>query len=306
MTPLDPDLELRLAAFDHVAKLQQSFGRLLRAEALDQPFLFAGEWIRLWLPRKGIWKPRQLGEGGAALSIFTAYGGSYDDRHDPESASFVYHYQRADPFNADNRALRRAFELQRPLIYIIGLERGLYEVVFPCYVHKDHLESMTVEVLTDAPGREIVLPEGQSPFENLILKQYVTREVKKRVHQDRLRASVMRAYGERCSMCRLNQAPLLDAAHIIPDNEPGGDPVLPNALSLCKIHHGAYGAHILGIDPDYRIHVNERVLKEEDGPMLLHGLQALDGQGLKVVPRRREERPDPERLGVWFERFRAA
>ncbi|MEY4081584.1 MAG: hypothetical protein RL430_2014, partial [Actinomycetota bacterium] len=26
---------------------------------------------------------------------------------------------------------------------------------------------------------------------------------------------------------------------------------------MCKIHHGAYDANILGISPDYRIHIKE-------------------------------------------------
>ena len=61
---------------------------------------------------------------------------------------------------------------------------------------------------------------------------------------------------------------LLDAAHIIPDaNEPLGQPVVPNGLPLSKIHHAAFDAYLIGIDPDYRVHISDRLLKQHDGKM---------------------------------------
>jgi hypothetical protein len=33
---------------------------------------------------------------------------------------------------------------------------------------------------------------------------------------------------------------LLDAAHILPDGHPKGEPVVPNGLALCKLHHAAF------------------------------------------------------------------
>ncbi len=70
---------------------------------------------------------------------------------------------------------------------------------------------------------------------------------------------------------------LLDAAHIVPDTEPMGDAVVPNGLSLCKIHHPAYDSHIIGISPEYDVSVRRDILEEIDGPMLRHGLQELEG-----------------------------
>ncbi|MBU0954192.1 MAG: HNH endonuclease [Spirochaetes bacterium] len=66
---------------------------------------------------------------------------------------------------------------------------------------------------------------------------------------------VISAYQERCAICRLNHPELLDAAHIIPDSDARGSPVITNGLSLCKIHHAAYDQHIIGIDPDCQVHV---------------------------------------------------
>lgn len=46
------------------------------------------------------------------------------------------------------------------------------------------------------------------------------------------------------------------------------------------------------------------VLEEEDGPMLKHGLQELDGQGI-VLPHRAAWRPAKDLLAVRLERFLA-
>ena len=40
--------------------------------------------------------------------------------------------------------------------------------------------------------------------------------------------------------------------------------------------------------------------------MLRHGLQSLHGARLMQLPRRLEERPDPQRLEERYEQFRAA
>jgi putative restriction endonuclease len=113
----------------------------------------------------------------------------------------------------------------------------------------------------------------------------------------------MHAYGTRCAVCSLTQGALLDAAHIIADGQPGGDPVTPNGLSLCKIHHAAYDEHILGITPERIVRINSDVLQEVDGPMLRHGLQEFHGAQLRVVPTRRSDQPDPDRLAARFEDF---
>jgi hypothetical protein len=40
----------------------------------------------------------------------------------------------------------------------------------------------------------------------------------------------------------------------------------------------SFDANIMGIRPDYTIHIREDVLHEVDGPMLIHGLQGWNGQ----------------------------
>jgi len=59
-----------------------------------------------------------------------------------------------------------------------------------------------------------------------------------------------------------------------------GEPVVANGLGLCRIHHSAYDADIIGVDPDARLHVRESVREEADWPMLRFGLQEIHGSRL--------------------------
>ena len=74
---------------------------------------------------------------------------------------------------------------------------------------------------------------------------------------------------------------------------------------MCKIHHAAYDADIIGIRPDLTVDVRADVLTEIDGPMLRHGLQEMRDVKLRL-PRSREARPDPERLERRYAHFRLA
>jgi len=107
-------------------------------------------------------------------------------------------------------------------------------------------------------------------------RAYATINTEVRLHQQGFRFRVLTAYQHQCSLCRLKHPELLDAAHIIGDKEDIGDPIVQNGLSLCKIHHAAFDKNILGINPDYHIHVRNDILHETDGPMLKYGLQALE------------------------------
>jgi len=171
------------------------------------------------------------------------------------------------------------------------------------YVVGDEPGKLTFKVAADAAS--IGAPRLMTGGAEAPLKAYATAVVKSRLHQHRFRELVVAAYGERCTVCRLHHPELLDAAHILEDRDERGKPEVPNGLALCKIHHGAYDANILGIDPDYHVHVRKSVLEETDGPMLRHGIQEMDGATI-VVPGKEEWKPRLEYLEERFARFRAA
>jgi putative restriction endonuclease len=144
--------------------------------------------------------------------------------------------------------------------------------------------------------------QGMAPPENALERRYALRLAKQRLHQASFREAVIAAYDGRCALSGLPEPLLLDAAHIVADkDEQLGHPVVPNGIPLSKIHHAAFDAHLIGIDPDYRLHVSERLLARNDGPML-EALKRLKG-GTILLPNRIKDRPDRDRLALRFERF---
>jgi putative restriction endonuclease len=115
----------------------------------------------------------------------------------------------------------------------------------------------------------------------------------------------MNAYGGRCALSGLPESRLLDAAHIVADShEMLGHAVVPNGIPLSKIHHAAFDAHLIGIDPDYHLYVSPQLLDQDDGPML-EALKKLHG-GTIHLPIRKKDYPDRDRLSMRFEQFKAA
>jgi putative restriction endonuclease len=168
-------------------------------------------------------------------------------------------------------------------------------------VVKDDRERRQFVIALHESLRFIADPLHMTPAQ----KRYAERVVRQRLHQPEFRGRVIRAYAKRCTVCLLKHADLLDAAHIIGDNENGGDPVVTNGLSLCKIHHAAYDRQLLGISPDYVVEINHELMHEVDGPMLRHGLQEMNGRQLEL-PGRRVDWPDRDRLAARFQEFSAA
>ena len=105
------------------------------------------------------------------------------------------------------------------------------------------------------------------------IRAYATRDARYRLHQQRFKVDVMRAYRHRCAICMLRERELVQAAHIVPDTETAGIAAVVNGLALCAIHHLAFDRNLVGIDPAGVVHIAKRLLREIDGPMLRAGLQ---------------------------------
>jgi putative restriction endonuclease len=304
MAPGNPyGLDLRLALFGHCNRLRQVHGGIVPTAALKEGFEFRGERIPFWQPVRGIFRPAQLGRDGAALTIFTSPQQPYGDEFDVATGTLAYRFQGTDPESSDNVAMRRAHDLNLPLLYIHGHAQGAYELIFPVYVTHVATSELTYRLQV---GDLRFAADTQHVMAELTLdKGYRTRVVAERIHQEGFRVRVLRAYNDRCAICTLHHRVLLDAAHILPDSDARSQPVVSNGLSLCKIHHAAYDRDILGIDPATRVHIREDILQEVDGPMLKHGLQELDGRVL-LRPAAAQHRPNKDFLAERFARFKAA
>jgi putative restriction endonuclease len=306
MKDTDHDTLIRLAAFEHVRRLNEARNHLT-ANDLSPGFIFAGERIPLINPQRGIFKPRQMRFLLSIKTVFPKPGGRvwYDDQREvhkqiyqgDEAVDYAFTGENADA--ADNRWLREAYENRVPIIYFLGIAPGRYQAFVPTFVSGWDGRALKARIEFGLPDQE-----GLRPPETAIERRYALRAVKQRLHQASFREAVISAYGGRCALSGLPEPLLLDAAHIVADtDERFGQPIVTNGLPLSKIHHAAFDAHLIGIDADYRLHVSDRLLDLNDGPML-EALKRLHG-GSIYPPKRVQDRPDRDRLAQRFERFRA-
>ncbi len=253
-------------------------------------FTVDGHKRRLRANSKGIWNPQWLDE---TLTIYSAMHSPYSDQ-ELSPGIWRYDYQ-ARSTEGDNTKLRRAYQRQTPIIWIKEIAKGVYVPHFPVYVIEDNTKEKFFTIAIEEVHLMGVPTNEDS-------RRYVEQTVKRRIHQREFRGKVLHAYEHRCTICRLAHPELLDAAHIIPDSHEHGVPAVTNGLSMCKIHHSAYDANFLGIDPNYHVHINQELLLERDGPMLKHGLQEMHGARLSI-PRSQRLQPSQEGLEERYKAF---
>lgn len=297
---MDTDLSIRLAAFNWLNQQSQFYNDVIPREKLQEGFIYNDQRISLISPQ-GIFKPKIM---EFPLTIATSPNSPYDDKLDDDTKLLKYRYRGTNPNHRDNIGLREVFKRKLPLIYLMGITPGKYMAVWPVYIVADEpgnlcfklvlediaeiqrKEDYTFEVADSADGR----------------RAYMTSIVKVRLHQKSFRERVLDAYSSQCSLCKLKHRELLDAAHIIPDEHPEGEPVISNGISLCKLHHAAFDNLFLGITPDYTIKVHKKILEEEDGPMLQHGLKGLNDSKI-ILPKHENEWPDRDHLDWRYKKF---
>ena len=300
------DSRMRIAAFEQVRRLGEVHDHLT-ANELKPGFIFEGERIPLINPQRGIFKPQQMRFLLSIRTVFPKPGGKiwYDDQRDVHRQIFEgdetvdYAFMGQNPEAADNRWLREAFQSRIPVIYFLGIAPARYQAMFPAFISEWDANDLKARVAFGVPEQEVLAPP-----ESALERRYALRAVKQRLHQASFREAVITAYNGRCAVSGLPEQRLLDAAHIISDkNERLGQPIVANGLPLSKIHHAAFDAHLIGIDPDYRLHVSDRLLDQNDGPML-EALKQLSGETIHL-PNRVKDRPDRDRLALRFGRFKA-
>jgi putative restriction endonuclease len=296
------DERMRSAAFAYLDSIGAREAPVTRAQLESCPF--DGEIVRLIPPRQGIWKPQSL---EAALSVVTTYVAPgqvppYEDGIGPDAYP-RYKWRGTDPDAYDNVALRLAMTQGKPLMWFLGIAPGLYRADYPVRLVGEEPDEHQFVVALDEPMRDGWKPElAAEPFNPA--RRYAEALVRVRLHQRPFRDRVLLAYGSQCALCRLRHPRLLDAAHIKEDAD-GGEPIVPNGVSMCAIHHRAFDADVLSVRPDFKVQVRSDVLTEHDGPTLRHALQALHGEKI-VLPQHRMEWPRKDLLEERYERFRKA
>jgi putative restriction endonuclease len=300
------DQRVRLAAFDFLRRETELRGETLPRSILAEGFQFDGQRVPLLGPQ-GIFKPAILSQVPLSITTVPIVEGRarpYEDEIGDDGL-VRYRYRGTDPTHRDNVGLRLAMARGTPLVYLYGIVPGEYMPIWPVFIVGDDPASLSFSIAVDlketvalSPTEQVgVLAEGR--------RAYVTRLTQQRLHQQGFRKRVLRAYQERCAVCRLRHSELLDAAHILPDGHPKGEPIVPNGLALCGLHHGAFDRALLGIRPDLVVEIRGDILRETDGPMLVHGLQGFQGTRI-VVPTRADLEPNREFLAERYDIFRKA
>ena len=301
---LDPqDARVRNAAFEWLKDQVDRVGDVLPRPLLAQGFLWEGIRVPLVGPQ-GIFKPKVLRE--APLSITTAPSGPYDDAFGADGL-LRYRYRGTDPRHPDNEGLRVTMARRLPLIYFHGVAPGKYLAAWPVFVVSDDPPALTSSIAVDDlsyAGMRPIPTSVSSEDADIARRVYVTGVVRMRLHQRSFRERVLEAYQRQCAFCRLRHEELLDAAHIVPDPEPAGEPLVRNGLALCTLHHTAFDRYFLGLRPDYVLEVRRDILEEQDGPTLVHAIQRLHGTAI-IVPRQSHLQPSRELVEIRYQRFLA-
>jgi putative restriction endonuclease len=282
---LAPDTRLRLAAFEHIKRI--SIGGVVTSDDLRKGFDLDGIRVPLINPQRGIFKPASM---KYLLSVRTVYPSTgrrvwYDDQREVHAQIergdelVDYAFMGADPDAADNRWLREARDAQIPILYFLGVAPQRYTTIWPTYVADWIPSELRARLAFGTPATTAMtfaLPAAPE-------RRYALRLVQQRLHQASFREAVLAAYGNRCAISGLPEPRLLDAAHIIADrDEEMGQPLVTNGLPLSKIHHAAFDANLIAVDPDYRIHVSDVLLSMSDGPLFEHGIKAMAGKTIKL------------------------
>ena len=309
MVEADPDWQIRSKAIAWVQDLHKRNGTIAWGQLKDG-FSFHGERIHLATRARGIFRPKQMETLLSIKTVVPRQGRTawYDDQSIDQAVfgapeHFEYSFMQGSQADQVNQLLIQACNLRLPIIYFVGVAPNLYEPIVPAIIHK--FDTTSRKCFVGPSNLGVSTPDGisQRVSDDADKRRYHVGLTQQRLHQSMFRASVLAAYDNRCAITGLPVARLLDAAHIVEDNnEKLGQPEVRNGLPLSKIHHAAFDADLIGIDPDHKIHLSTKLLDEDDGPML----ELLkDCAGKKIhLPSRCQDYPDPARLELRFERFR--
>jgi putative restriction endonuclease len=303
---MDPDRRIRVAAFAAIERLSRQLGGQIPWEVIRGGFQVDGETVLFANRAKGIFKPRQM---SAALSIKTTVPRSgrspwYRDQSatnlDGTTGLLRYDLARGGRDDPSNRALLAAMRRSAPLIYFMGISPAMYQPILPVWVGDFRQEEGYV-LLATADFAVAGVASPATAVRESIEASYSVSTTRTRNHQAWFSARTKAAYRWRCAFSGLPVRELLVGAHIVPDHE-GGAASVQNGICMSALHHVAFDSQLIGVDPDYRVHVASPLREHQDGDLLAN-IKAIDGALLRL-PQAREDWPDRRFLERRFKQFR--
>jgi len=300
---LNNDAQILRAAFSRVQELENDYRDAVPWSAIQEGFTCLGESILFANQVQGIFKPKQMQRGPISIKTTMPKGDAVNIYNDQLTDEGFYQYslEAGNPHGERNILLWQALEDKAPFIYFHALAPAVYKILYPCFVSKILPEEGYAIVII---GKTMVHDDYDMEFEfaDEIESRYLVRETKMRLHQASFREAVLNAYKRRCAVTGLPVSQLLEAAHIIPDALIGDKQSVSNGISLSRLHHKAYDANLIGIDPDYTVHVSKDLIIEDGGPLLKHGILGFEGRKINV-PANKALRPNRDYLARRFETY---
>lgn len=297
------DHEIRLSAFKALDRISGLHPGGIPWAEIGKGFKHQGRRFLFASRALGIFKPAEM---DTVLSIKTTIprGGRaprYGDQEQEhiEEGLLEYDMQDRNPSLSNNKLLLQAMRERLPLIYFQGINPALYFAQFPVFIQEWNQRTGTTRVAMGLPYAdkgEIVLPNSDQ-------FQYTHQLAKARVHQAQFRADVLSAYSTQCALSGIARNELIVAAHIIPHAD-GGEPIVQNGLCLSHLHHAAFDAHLIGIDPNYRVHVSPGLRETKNNELVKANFQDLGGKRI-ALPANTEWHPEQARLDQRFAEFQA-
>lgn len=304
--PAPSDLEMRLAAAGTLARLAHIYRDAVPWGEVVKGFPFRGDRILFANRAVGIFKPKQMDR---VLSIRTVVpragkGVQYSDQKTDGSANgmWVYDMRDLDPAHHQNQWLKTAWREGLPLIYLRGLAPAVYLPQFPVYVMDWDADAGQVRValgLECTSQQDLVEPalRGRALF------RYTYGCMQKRVSMARFRIDVLAAYKDTCALSGLVQPQLVDAVPITQGGS-GGRLDVTEGLCMSRLHHAAFDANLLGIDPDGRVHLSERLDTYANEALYPRNLMSVAGRRI-LMPKAPGFQPNRDLLAARFEQFQA-
>jgi hypothetical protein len=191
------------------------------------------------------------------LDIGQTYLDEFDD------AGGIYHYpateRGGDRDEAEIQATKNALRLRLPVFVVLpGQERDRRSVKQAWVVDSDDETRQFLVSFQEAdhqrsgvPAADAEIDEGdEAPLELKGGRTIKMATVKARPGQARFRFKTLKRYGAQCAVCSVTAEALLEAVHIVPFAHENSVDDPRNALVLCRNHHRAFDANMIGFEPN--------------------------------------------------------
>ena len=135
------------------------------------------------------------------------------------------------------------------------------------------------------------LPEGRE--REVVIKQ--------RINQSFFRSAVLTSYNNRCCITGLSCIDLLEACHIVDWSNDTNNRLNPsNGICLNVLFHRAYDKNYIGITPDYKVIISDRLLEDKNSDAAYTFFKHYNNKTMQLPDR---FMPNRDLLAIHYQKF---